>query len=226
MRQPVLKEVIRHNREQYRPQTGTLMSYLAKIMEGFTLCRAFPDILRQLDTRQFAVAGRSNQHPIVYLLHLAFEALDRGSVWVRWFFADFKKGFDLIDHHTLLAKLGDKDIHPCVLRWVASFLEDRTQVVRIGSTKSPSLNLNAGIPQGGGFCLGKGHTTADFNRVGRYPSLNDVLYNSAMMGESILSMLIRRSLFVLNANVLLSQFEPLFGLQGGAGGGTLFVECF
>ena len=36
----------------------------------------------------------------------------------------------------------------------------------------------------GGFCFGKGHTTADFNRVGRYPSLSDVLYNSAMMGES------------------------------------------
>ena len=41
------------------------------------------------------MAGRSTQHAIVYLLHLALEVLERGSVWVRWFFTDLKKGFDL-----------------------------------------------------------------------------------------------------------------------------------
>ena len=67
----------------------SLMSHLAKIMEGLSLSRALADMLQQRDTTQFAVAGRSIQHAIVYLLHLALEALDRGSVCVILFFADF-----------------------------------------------------------------------------------------------------------------------------------------
>ena len=48
------------------------------------------------------------------------------------FFADFKKGFDLVDHRILLDNLKLLDVHPCLLRWMASFLEGRSQVVRMG----------------------------------------------------------------------------------------------
>lgn len=75
----------------------SLTSQIAKLMEGFTLSRILPIIIPSLDPKQFAVAGKSTDHAIVYLLHLALEALDRGNCWIRFFFADFKKAFDMID---------------------------------------------------------------------------------------------------------------------------------
>ena len=64
------------------------------------------------------------------------------------FFADFRKGFGLIDHTILLSKLHPFHLHPCLVRWIAAFLEGRSQSVRIGSDFSNIRSLNGGIPQG------------------------------------------------------------------------------
>ena len=109
---------------------------IAKIMEGFILNGILPTILPQLDNKQFAVAGKSTEQAIVYILHLALEALDRGSCSLRLYFADFCKGFDLIDHKILLTKLSKFNIHNSLLRWIGSFLLSRSQFVRIGNSKS------------------------------------------------------------------------------------------
>ena len=126
----------------------SLTCQLAKLLEGFTSSRILPSILDQLDKKQFAVLGKSTEQALVYLLHLAFEALDRGHCYVRFFFADFCKGFDLIDHGILLNKLYNFHLHPSLVRWVASFLEGRSQRTRVGSALSHSQRLMGGIPQG------------------------------------------------------------------------------
>ena len=100
----------------------SLTCQIAKILEGFTLNRILPTILPQLDNKQFAVAGKSPEQAVVYILYLALEALDRGSCSLRMFFADFCKGFDLIDHKILLTKLSKFNIHNSLLRWIGSFL--------------------------------------------------------------------------------------------------------
>ena len=65
------------------------------------------------------------------------------------FFANFKKGFDLIDHLILMEKLSTQyNLHWSLLRWVASFLQGRTQVTRVCPSVSAPLYLNGGIPQG------------------------------------------------------------------------------
>lgn len=107
-----------------------------------------PKVVHELVSNQFAVAGRSTDHALVYLLHLALEALDRGNCSIRFFFADFKKGFDLIDHKILLSKLSCFDLHPSLVRWVAAFLLGRSQFLQIGSFSSLPKHLNGGIPQG------------------------------------------------------------------------------
>ena len=53
-----------------------------------------------------------------------------------------------MDHRILLDKLKLLEVHPCLLRWIASFLEGRSQVVRIATSSSPPRKLNGGIPQG------------------------------------------------------------------------------
>ena len=116
---------------------------------GFTLARVYPSIVRNLDRNQFAVAGKTTEQAFVYLLHLALEALDRDGWYLRLFFADFEKGFDLIDHLILMEKLSTQyNLHWSLLRWVACFLQGKAQVTHVGASVSAPLYLNGGIPQG------------------------------------------------------------------------------
>lgn len=126
----------------------SLTCQIAKVMEGFTLTRILPTILPQLDNKQFAVAGKSTEQALVYIIHLALEALDKGNCSLRLFFADFCKGFDLIDHGILFEKLSKFNIHNSLLRWIGSFLLERSQFVRIGNSTSINQISNGGIPQG------------------------------------------------------------------------------
>ena len=107
----------------------SLTSQIAKVMEGFTAVRIVPQILRQLDPRQFATGGKSSSHAATFILHLLLDALDKWNCAGRLFFADFRKGFDLIDHRILMRKLAKYNIHNSLLRWVACFLYNRSQFV-------------------------------------------------------------------------------------------------
>ena len=61
---------------------------------------------------------------------------------------DFAKAFDLINHEQLLVKLKANDVPPHILRWMGSFLLDRTEQVNICNTVSSVGNPNGGAPQG------------------------------------------------------------------------------
>ena len=63
------------------------------------------------------------------------------NTYVRIIALDFSKAFDLINHEILLAKLEANGVPPNVLRWMASFLLDRTQCVKIGKHTSPMDSL-------------------------------------------------------------------------------------
>ena len=82
------------------------------------------------------------------MLHIILAALDKGNNLIRIFFADFSKGFDLVDHHSLLAEMRALDIHPVIIRWICAFLSNRPQRLKIGSLLSPSVYPSGGIPQG------------------------------------------------------------------------------
>ncbi|XP_022777866.1 uncharacterized protein LOC111319333, partial [Stylophora pistillata] len=66
-----------------------LTCQVAKLLEGFTLTTILPSIPAYLDVKQFAVAGKSAEQALIYLLriHLILEALDKGNCAVRLFFA-------------------------------------------------------------------------------------------------------------------------------------------
>ena len=73
-------------------------SHTATVWESL---RVLPCITSHLDPKQFAISGKSTHHALVYLLHIILEAIDRGD---SWFFADFKKGFDLIGHQIMIKR--------------------------------------------------------------------------------------------------------------------------
>ena len=118
-------------------------------MEGFTLKKLSGDLLPMLDQFQFAaVKGKSTTQALVYLMHTILDHLETGGCSIRLFFADFAKGFDLVDHSVLLSELNCFGVNPVLQNWVSAFLYKRSQCVRIGSSNSEYRYLNGGIPQG------------------------------------------------------------------------------
>ena len=80
----------------------SLTAQVSKVMERFVLESLTSEVAHKLDPKQFALPTKSTTQALVYLLHLILPALDRGQCSIRIFFADFKKGFDLVDHTSSL----------------------------------------------------------------------------------------------------------------------------
>ena len=73
--------------------------------------------------------------------------MDTGEAGARIFFADFSKGFDLVDHTILLQEL-ENQVHPALLNWIAAFLTNRKQAVKIDGVLSDWKTVKGGVPQG------------------------------------------------------------------------------
>ena len=63
-------------------------------------------------------------------------------------FLDLKKAFDTVDHDILTKKLEFYGIKNTALRWFISYLSQRKQVCKIGSSISESKEITMGVPQG------------------------------------------------------------------------------
>ena len=122
-----------------------LTSCLAKVLEGFTNKRLLNQVTNEIDPRHSTV---QTVHALVYLMQAIHEATDSGNSSVHIFYADFIKGFDIIDHSILLNELKSFNIDQTLLFWKRSFLTNRTQAVRVGSFLSPWKQVNEGVPQG------------------------------------------------------------------------------
>ena len=83
----------------------SLTCTVAKLMEGFTCSRLLPQLDGKVDPRQYARKGHSTTDALLYMLQAIHEAVDSGEAGARIFFADFSKGFDLIDHTILMHEL-------------------------------------------------------------------------------------------------------------------------
>ncbi|CAB4031467.1 RNA-directed DNA polymerase from mobile element jockey, partial [Paramuricea clavata] len=126
----------------------SLTAQVSKVMEGFMLQSLMSEVGLKLDPKQFALPGKSTTQALVYLLHLIHAALDQGHCSVRIFFADFKKGFDLVDHIVIIDELFKLQVSPAIIRWIKSFLTSREQCVKIGPSFSSWKPVNGGLPQG------------------------------------------------------------------------------
>ena len=61
---------------------------------------------------------------------------------------DFKKAFDLVDHHILLSKLELYGLNNEVLLWFNTYLTHRQQQVSNNNSKSDFETVTCGVPQG------------------------------------------------------------------------------
>ena len=117
-------------------------------MEGFTIDAMIPRVIDQLDVKLFALPNKSTSHALVYLLHQILAVLDNGHNSIRMLFADFRKGFDLVDHNVVINELENLQVHTVLVRWIRAFLTNREKCVKIDSHKSPWMRVSGGLPQG------------------------------------------------------------------------------
>ena len=61
---------------------------------------------------------------------------------------DISKAFDRVWHQGLFAKLTMFGLHHTLIKWIASFLSDRSIAIRIDGFLSKPHSINSGVSQG------------------------------------------------------------------------------
>ncbi|KAK3521403.1 hypothetical protein QTP70_004350 [Hemibagrus guttatus] len=102
-----------------------------------------------LDPQQFAYrANRSVDDAVNLGLHFILQHLDKSGTYVRLLFVDFSSAFNTIIPTLLQTKLTQLSVPSSICQWIASFLTDRHQLVKLGKFTSYSRTTSTGAPQG------------------------------------------------------------------------------
>ncbi len=89
-------------------------------------------ILPAIDRNQFgALKGTGTTDALIEMQHNWYAASDRPGSVVRVLFVDYSKAFYLINHTILMEKLREFEIPASLIRWMVSFLLDRTKPSRL-----------------------------------------------------------------------------------------------
>ena len=93
------------------------------------------------------VPGHSTTHQLIDIYHDHIcQAFDHNQ-FSCMVFLDISKAFDRVWHAGLLYKLEQHGISGDLLRWISSYLSDRTQSLVFNSTTSTPKPTSAGVPQ-------------------------------------------------------------------------------
>ena len=90
----------------------SLTPVISKLAEEFVVDRFIkPAVLQIIDPRQYgAIPKSSTTQALISIVHNLTKATDGSGSLVRIVLFDYRKAFDLIDHHILVAKLHTLDI--------------------------------------------------------------------------------------------------------------------
>jgi len=132
----------------YRPIS--LLPLCSKIFERAMYDRiaSYACKYRCIDVNQFGFQRkRSTVDALVSLTEIIYNNLNLGNHTLG-IFVDFRKAFDTVSHNVLFKKLECYGMRGLTLEWLASYLSDRKQRVKIGSSISASSVIKIGVPQG------------------------------------------------------------------------------
>ena len=108
-----------------------------------------PAVLRKADPRQFGTIPDScTTQALISMLHSWNRSTNENGTTVRVVLLDFRKAFDLIDHHILVQKLHLFDLPAVIVAWITDFLTCRKQRVKLGNDCYPEWGaVPSGVPQ-------------------------------------------------------------------------------
>lgn len=145
---PIFKKGEKQNIENYRPIS--LLSGFSKILERVMYNRliSFLESNNVLSNSQYGFRkGRGINNAILSLTETILHAKDIKEHTVG-LFLDLSKAFDMVNHKILIKKLHQYGIRGLAGDWFTSYLNNRTQVIQIGTVKSKCSVLTHGVPQG------------------------------------------------------------------------------
>lgn len=143
---PIHKKGSRSNIENYRPIS--ILNIFGKVFEKIVYCNIYPIISRGIsDSQHGFLRGRSTLTNLTYFTDFLLNKMEGGGQ-VDVIYTDFEKAFDRVDHTLLLIKLQQLGIHGDLLRWMESYLRNRSQAVVVGGYKSNYVSIPSGVPQG------------------------------------------------------------------------------
>ena len=135
--------------KNYRPIS--LLPCVSKIFEKLIFQRIYEHItFHQLltDYQSGYRPGHNTELQLVYLTDKLYKALDQSEDFTI-IYLDISRYFEKIWHAGLLAKCKTEfGINGRLLCWLNSYLDNRSQLVQIGTEQSHPLTLKAGVPQG------------------------------------------------------------------------------
>ncbi|PFX27209.1 RNA-directed DNA polymerase from mobile element jockey [Stylophora pistillata] len=129
----------------------SLTPILSKIAEEYVVdTYVKPAVLSKIDPQQFGTVPKSSAtHALISMIHSWAKSTDGNGSTTRVVLFDFRKAFDLIDHHVLARKLSSYDIPRPILCWIMDFLTNRKQRIKLSrDCFSEWEAVPAGVPQG------------------------------------------------------------------------------
>ena len=145
---PVFKSNDKESFSNYRPIS--VLPCFSKILEKLMYKRIIKllDKHNTLNEHQYGFRKKhSTTHAMLELVTKITNAIDNNQ-YTMGIFLDLSKAFDTVNHAVLLYKLEHYGIRGIVLEWFKNYLQFRKQAVRYKTTKSDSLTISCGVPQG------------------------------------------------------------------------------
>lgn len=145
---PIFKKGCTLNTQNYRPII--VIPSIIKIFEKVYYSRLmnYIDKYHIIHKHQYAFKKNlSTTDAIVHYHTLLTDNLDRSNLVVS-LALDLSSAFDSVAIKILINKLYNFGIRDKALNWIASYLQQRRYVVKIGNRFSSPIVINKGIPQG------------------------------------------------------------------------------
>ena len=143
---PVFKKDDSLQKKNYRPVS--ILSIISKVFEKAIAKQLliFENRILHPNISAFR-SGFSCQSVLINVVENWKRALDR-NMYIGTALMDLSKAFDCIPHALLLSKLHSYGMHRKSVDFIASYLTNRKQCVKIGSIHSEWQNLSKGVRQG------------------------------------------------------------------------------
>ena len=145
---PLYKSGDNTDMNNYRPIS--VLPNLSKLFEKFVYAQIYEYLVKYNMIHVNQSGFRSKHSCVTALTKLVDEILkdmDKGN-YTGVLFLDFTKAFDMVNHAILLSKLKAYKFDNLVLKWLSSYLSERSQKVVMSNWESSAQNIRYGIPQG------------------------------------------------------------------------------
>ena len=143
---PLHKSGALDNPSNFRPVS--LLRLFGKNLERLAFNQLRPYFDKFVAKSQFGfLSGKSTETALLKVCDTIQAGMDK-KMLSTLVLLDMSKAFDCVNHSILLAKMNKYGIQGTALNWFRSYLDNRTQIMKIGTQMSPARPVKAGVPQG------------------------------------------------------------------------------